>query len=61
MLEKFLNKKVEVIATTHGSVLGIGRAAFIARGIVTGFDSDFMELDNKTLIHIKYIVSMQII
>lgn len=59
MLEKFLNKTVEITATSHGSVLGFGKAAVITRGIVTGFDSDFIELDNKIVIQIKYIISIE--
>ena len=59
MLEKFLNKKVEITATTHGSVIAFGKASIITRGTVTGVDANFIELDNNRVISIKYIISIE--
>ena len=59
MLEKFLNKKVEIIATAHGSMIGLGKSALFVSGTITGVDANFIELDNNSAINIKYIISIK--
>ena len=52
MLEKFLNKKVEILVTEYCTNKR-------EKGIVTKVDSDFIELDNNKIIQIKYIISIE--
>ena len=48
MFEKFLNKKVYVRFLADGW----------AKGIVTGIDENFIEIDNKSFIVKKYITQI---
>lgn len=59
MLEKFLNKNVEVVATAHGSMIALGKSALVTRGTITGVDANFIELDNNRVINTKYIISIE--
>lgn len=60
MLEKFLNKKVEILISSYGTpyVGMINSYAIKHTGIVTNIDSNFIELDNNKVIQIKYIISV---
>ena len=52
MLEKFLNKKVQVRYTIYGHFL-------IGKGIITNIDENFIELDNDQIIAIKYVTDIK--
>ena len=52
MLEKFKNKKVEIIYTSYAHFR-------MLKGIVTNIDENFIELDNNDLIAIKYILTIK--
>lgn len=53
MLEKFLNKKVQVRYTFYSS------GFFAIKGIVTKIDENFIEVDNDMIIAKKYIVDIK--
>ena len=48
MLEKFLNKKVQIYATLYG-------AQAMRKGIITAIDENFIELDSGEIIAKKAI------
>ena len=50
MLEKYLNKEVELVTQVQGTALKVSY-----KGIITGIDDKFIELDNKSLISYKFI------
>ena len=53
MLEKFLNKKVQVRYT------GYTEARYAAKGIITNIDDEFIELDNNLIVTRKYILDIK--
>ena len=53
MLEKLLNKKVVVGYTYYTT------AVHTVKGILTAINEQFIEIDNKTIIAIKYIVEIK--
>ncbi|MBP3707307.1 MAG: hypothetical protein J6J36_01700 [Clostridia bacterium] len=55
-MEKFLNKKVSVI-TCMGGTYG---AADFYKGVFTSYDDNFICLNNKTYIAIKYIMTIDV-
>ncbi len=59
MLEKFLNKKVEILISSYGTPYNLSNSYLIKhKGVVTNIDSNFIELDNNKVIQIKYIISV---
>ena len=60
MLEKYLNKKVKIYATSmYNTAMGtISRVSRV--GVVTDVDDKFIELDNNSVIAINYIVSIDL-
>ena len=52
MLEKFLNKKVQIRYTIYGNFIN-------AKGVLTNLDENFIELDNDEVIAIRYILSIK--
>ena len=65
MLEKFLNKNVELTVATNGSStkyqLFRSGDSFYKKGTVTKLDDNFIELDNNMVIQIKYIIAIEAI
>ena len=65
MLEKFLNKNVELTVATNGSStkyrLVRSGDSFYKKGTVTKLDDNFIELDNNMVIQIKYIIAIEAI
>ncbi len=55
MLEKYLNKNVVIFTQVQGTAISSKY-----KGIVTGADENFVELDNQKLISIKFIYSVTI-
>lgn len=53
MLEKFLNKKVQIMYT------GYSEGQYSEKGIVTKIDDNFIEVDNDKIIAIKYILTIK--
>ena len=53
MIEKFLNKKVQIVYT------GYSNAFYSLKGIVTKIDDNFIEVDNDEIIAIKYIMTIK--
>ena len=60
MLEKYLNKKEKIYATSmYNTAMGtISRVSRV--GVVTDVDDKFIELDNNSVIAINYIVSIDL-
>ena len=60
MLEKFLNKKVEIFVSSYGTpyVSLVNTYSIKYQGVVTNVDSNFIELNNNRVIQIKYIISI---
>ncbi|MBQ6992359.1 MAG: hypothetical protein IJN50_05585 [Clostridia bacterium] len=52
MIEKFLNKRVQIVGTVYSR-------HFIMKGIMTACNNEFVELDNNEIIAIKYIFSVK--
>ena len=52
MLEKFLNQKVQILATLYG-------AATMKKGTITAIDENFIELDNSEIVAIKAITTVK--
>ena len=66
MLEKFLNKKVEILIASYARVankvaVGVKQSVEfgLRRGTVTNIDNNFIELDNNEVIAIKYITTIR--
>ena len=66
MLEKFLNKKVEILIASYARVankvaVGVKQSVEfgLRKGIVTNVDNNFIELDNDEVVAIKYIVTIK--
>ena len=53
MLEKFLNKKVEILYTTYNYRV-------VESGIITNIDENFIELDNNKVLQIKFICTIRV-
>ena len=53
MLEKFLNKEVQIRYT------GYAQACYSKKGIVTKIDDNFIEVDNDEIIAIRYILTIK--
>ena len=54
MLEKYLNKKIEVDYTNYAYPVGLK-----VKGVITEIDDNFIELDNEMIIAIRYIISIE--
>ena len=52
MLEKFLNKRVQIVYSSYAYER-------MLKGIVTKIDENFIELDNDEVVAIKYIVTIK--
>ncbi len=65
LLEKYLNKKVIIseklynFSSTLDGTMTNGRN--FVKGVITAIDNDYIELDNNTLITIKFIYRIQVI
>ena len=54
MLEKYLNKNVKIYVSSHNELLDV------KKGIITGINDNFVELDNNELIGINFIRNIKI-
>jgi len=66
MLEKFLNKNVEICLAEYAKAIdhiSIGTKGvleqYLRKGTVTRVDDNFIELDNNLVIAIKYITTIK--